>query len=212
MTDAIKEFWKYFEENKFVFRILNEVSKEIQSEKIEELHRLINVFHPHIGFLIKLEKVIPELIITAYGNPYLFKSVELLYNYAPVIENWKITAFVQPIEILDNHKSGSDAPFYFHGLELKISELRFIAFPLESNPYLISIDLYLPKRLKKEHPHKIVGIIYIILEKVLGEKAFANEIHSVNICSVDDSDGAVTIPLWMLISKLNLNFPNQMSK
>ena len=31
MTDAIKEFWKYFEDNKFVFRILNEVSKEIQS-------------------------------------------------------------------------------------------------------------------------------------------------------------------------------------
>ena len=203
MTDAIKEFWKYFEENKFVFRILNEVSKEIQSEKIEELHRLINVFHPHIGFLIKLEKVIPELIITAYGNPYLFKSVELLYKYAPVIENWKITAFVQPLEILDYHKSGSDAPFYFHGLELKISELRFVSFPLESNPYLVAIDLYLPKRLKKEHPHKIVGIIYIILEKVLGEKAFANEINSVYIQYLDLKNETKNFPLRMLPDYLN---------
>ena len=203
MTDAIKEFWKYFEENKFVFRILNEVSKEIQSEKIEELHRLINVFHPHIGFLIKLEKVIPELIITAYGNPYLFKSVELLYKYAPVIENWKITAFVQPLEILDYHKSGSDAPFYFHGLELKISELRFIAFPLESNPYLMAIDLYLPKRLKNEHPHKILGIVYIILEKVLGEKAFANEINMVHIQYLDFKNETKSFPLQMLPDYLN---------
>ena len=164
---------------------------------------MINVFHPHIGFLIKLEKVIPELIITAYGNPYLFKSVELLYNYAPVIENWKITAFVQPLEILDFHKSGSDVAYYFHGLELKISELRFVSFPLESNPYLVAIDLYLPKRLKKEHPHKIVGIIYIILEKILGEKAFANEINSIHIQYFDLKNDTKSFPLRMLSDYLN---------
>lgn len=164
---------------------------------------MINVFHPHIGFLIKLEKVIPELIITAYGNPYLFKSVELLYNYAPVIENWKITAFVQPLEILDCHKYGSDAAYYFHGLELKISELRFIAFPLESNPYLVAIDLYLPKRLKNEHKHKIVGVVYIILEKIVGEKAFANEINSIHIQYLDFKNGTKSFPLRMLPNYLN---------
>lgn len=119
---------------------------------------------------------------------------------------------MQPLEILDCHKSGSDAPFYFHGLELKISELRFITFPLESNPYLIAIDLYLPKRMKKEHPHKIVGIIYIILEKILSEKAFANEIHSLNICYAEEEEGGITLPLWILSDGLSRELHSIMQK
>lgn len=66
----------------------------------------------------------------------------------------------------------------------------------------MAIDLYLPKRLKNEHQHKIVGIVYIILEKILGEKVFANEINSVNIFGAEGLLGADAMPLWMLSGDL----------
>lgn len=203
MTDAIKEFWKYFEENKFVFRILNEVEKTVQLEKIAQLHRLINVFHPHLGFLIKLDKVIPELIITAYGNPYMFKSVELLVKFAPKIECWKITAFLQPTNAHSQIRAGTDQYFYYYDIKLKISQMRFIAFPTENNPCLISIDLYIPIKATLENQNIIRGAVYIILEHLLGEKAFANEINYIHIHELKKLEESRTFPLWLLPEHIN---------
>ena len=203
MTDAIKEFWKYFEDNKFVFRILNEVEKTVQREKIAQLHRLINVFHPHLGFLIKLDKVIPELIITAYGNPYMFKSVELLVKFAPKIECWKITAFLQPSNVHSQIEAGTDQSFYYYGIKLKISEMRFIAFPTENNPCLVSIDLYIPISATLENQNIIRGVVYLILEHLLGEKAFANEINYIHIRELKKLEESRTFPLHLLPDYLN---------
>ena len=203
MTNSIKEFWDYFEENKFIFHILNEVEKAVQREKIAHLHQLINVFHPHIGFLIKLEKVIPELIITAYGNPYMFKSVELLVKFAPKIDCWKITAFLQPSTAQSQFEAGTDQPFYHHGIKLKISQMRFIAFPTENNPCLISIDLYIPIKATLENQNIIRGAVYIILEHLLGEKAFANQINYIHIHELKKLEESRTFPLWFLLEHIN---------
>ena len=63
----------------------------------EELYR----YNKNLDLIIKNKKNEAELIITAHGNPYLFKEVELLVFYAPKIKRWKITAFLQPEKDLD---------------------------------------------------------------------------------------------------------------
>ena len=160
---------------------------------------MINVFHPHIGFLIKLEKIITELIITAYGNPYLFKSVELLYKYSPIIKNWKITVFVQPSDLHSQYEAGNDQPFYYYGIELKISQIYFIAYPNDNNPYLFPIDLYIPIKSNSQNQNIIRGAVYIILEHLLGEKAFVNEINYIHIhhCNPDDQKRAYPLSLLL---------------
>ena len=198
MINSIKEFWDYFDANKFIFHILNELDKPTQKEKIGELHRLINVFDPHIGFILKLDKIFPELIVTAYGNPYLFKSVELLMKFAPQLENFKITAFVQPSTTHNQYLAGTDQPLYYYGLELKISEMRYISFPTENNPLLISMDLYIPIKIVRENQNRIRGAVYLALEHLLGEKVFANEIHYINIFHIDSDQMCKSFPLRLL--------------
>ena len=93
---TISNFWNYFQQNNFVFLLLNEISKDELKIHFEKLIEILHQYNKDLDLIIKNKKNGAELIITANGNPYLFKEVELLVHHAPVIERWEITAFLQP--------------------------------------------------------------------------------------------------------------------
>jgi len=181
MNNCIKDFWVYFEKNNFAFIMLNELEIEIKNEKCNELNRFLQIFHPKLGFILKTSSTENRLIITAHGNPYLFKSVELLVKYAPIIKNWTVIGCIPPSQNLENYKKGTDKSFHYHGITLKISEMKYAVISCENNPLLVSINIYIKNFIVHSYNDYLVTAVHIILEMLLGEKSFSNEIHFVKI-------------------------------
>lgn len=184
MNNCIKDFWNYFEKNNFAFLMLNELEIEIKNEKCNELNRLLQLFHPKLGFILNTSNTQNRLIITAHGNPYLFKSVDLLVKYAPVLINWSVIACIPPSQNLDNYRNGTDQTFYYHGISLKISEMKYAVISCDNNPLLVSLNIYVKNFMVHSYNDYLVTAIYIILEMLLGEKSFSNEIHFVKISQI----------------------------
>ena len=79
-----------------------EIPKEELIKHFTELNNLLRLFNKDVDIIIKNGKNKSKLIITANGNPYLFKEVELLVRHAAGIDRWEITAFLQPENNLTN--------------------------------------------------------------------------------------------------------------
>ena len=119
---TITNFWNYFQQNNFVFLLLNEISKDELKIHFEKLIEILHQYNKDLDLIIKNKTNGAELIITANGNPYLFKEVELLVHHAPVVERWKITAFLQPETNLTKYENGTDKPLEL----LPTKQLRFL--------------------------------------------------------------------------------------
>ena len=148
---------------------------------LNKLNELLYEYNEDLGVIIKTGKEESELIITAKGIPYLFKDVELLVLYAPTIKRWKITAFLQPHGDIDEFEKGTDKPFEYHGISLKISQMYFI--PLENcdNPNRLGIRVYLNNYILHKDNPRLREAVYTQIEHLIGEKAFANDINFIEL-------------------------------
>jgi len=174
-------FWNYFKHNNFVFLLLNEIPKEELIKHFTELNNLLRRFNKDLDLIIKNGKDKSELIITANGNPYLFKEVELLVHYAPVVERWKITAFLQPETDLTKYQQGKDKPLEYYGISLRISEMYFASIENLKKQTDLGIRIYLKNYIiHKENP-RLREAVYTHIEHLIGEKSFANDVAFIEI-------------------------------
>jgi len=179
--NSITNFWNYFQQNNFVFLFLNEVSQEEIKQHFYNLKEVLNLYNKDLDLIIKNKKNDAELIITAHGNPYLFKEVELLVLYAPKIKRWKITAFIQPETDLTKYENGTDKPFKFYGINLKVSDINFVLLGDPDKPLAFGIRVFLKNYIiYKENP-KLKEAVYILIEHLIGEKSFANDLKFIDI-------------------------------
>ena len=179
--NSITNFWNYFQQNNFVFLFLNEVSQEEIKQHFYNLKEVLNLYNKDLDLIIKNKKNDAELIITAHGNPYLFKEVELLVFYAPKIKRWKITAFIQPETDLTKYENGTDKPFKFYGINLKVSDINFVLLGDPDKPLAFGIRVFLKNYIiYKENP-KLKEAVYILIEHLIGEKSFANDLKFIDI-------------------------------
>jgi hypothetical protein len=184
---TISNFWNYFQQNNFVFLLLNEISKDELKNHFDNLIEILHQYNKDLDLIIKNKNNGAELIITANGNPYLFKEVELLVHYAPVVQRWKITALLQPEMNIEKYENGTDKPLDYYGIILRISEMYFI--PLE-NPNKLT-DLGIKVLLKNYIVHKdnprLREAVYVHIEHLIGEKAFANDIAFIEIGQLESN-------------------------
>lgn len=174
-------FWNYFKQNNFVFLLLNEIPKEELIKHFTELNNLLRLFNKDLDLIIKNGKDKSELIITANGNPYLFKEVELLVHYAPVVERWKITAFLQPETDLTKYQQGKDKPLEYYGISLRISDMYFTSIENLEKQTDLGIRIYLKNYIiHKENP-RLREAVYTHIEHLIGEKSFANDVAFIEI-------------------------------
>lgn len=186
--NSITNFWNYFQQNNFVFLFLNEVSQEEIKQHFYNLKEVLNLYNKDIDLIIKNKKNDAELIITAHGNPYLFKEVELLVFYAPKIKRWKITAFIQPETDLTKYENGTDKPFKFYGINLKVSDINFVLLGDPDKPLDFGIRVFLKNYIiYKENP-KLTEAVYILIEHLIGEKSFANDLKFIDINQLNQID------------------------
>ncbi|POS02255.1 hypothetical protein Q361_105150 [Flavobacterium croceum DSM 17960] len=179
--NQITNFWNHFKESNFVFLLLNEIPKDELKIHFDKLIYLLHQYNKDLDLIIKNKKKGAELIITANGNPYLFKEVELLIHYAPVVERWKIIAFLQPETNLTNYQNGTDKPLEYYGITLRISEMYFIPLENPNKPTDLGIKVLLKNYIVHKDNPRLREAVYVHIEHLIGEKAFANDIAFIEI-------------------------------
>lgn len=135
----ITNFWNHFKQNNFIFLLLNEMPKDELKIHFDKLITILRHYNKDLDLIIKNKSNEAELIITANGNPYLFKEVELLVHHAPVVERWKIISFLQPEKNLINYKNCTDKSLEYYGISLKISEMYFESLKIQNKPLELGI-------------------------------------------------------------------------
>jgi hypothetical protein len=179
--NQITNFWNYFKQNNFVFLLLNEIPNDELKIHFDKLISVLHLYNKDLNLIIKNKSKGAELIITANGNPYLFKEVELILQYAPVVERWKITAFLQPETNLIRYKNCTDKPFEYYDIILKISEMYFEPLEIQNKPLELGIRVHIKDYIVYKDNPRLKEAVYIHLEHLLGEKSFANDLAFIEI-------------------------------
>ncbi len=182
--EIITSFWNHFKKNNFAFLLLKEIPAVELEIHFNKLNEKLNEYNKDLGLIIKNGKSKSELIITAHGNPYLFKEVELLVHHAPTIERWKITAFLQPEQNITKYEEGTDKPFEFYGISLKISEMYFLPLEKPTNHQDLGVCIYINNYIFHKDNPKLKEAVYIQIEHLIGEKSFANDLSFIDITQI----------------------------
>ncbi len=179
--NQITPFWNYFKQNNFVFLLMDEIPREELAKHFAKLNNRLCQYNKDLDLIIKNGKDKSELIITANGNPYLFKEVELLVHYAPVVERWKITAFLQPERNIAKYEQGTDKPLEYYGINLKISEMYFEPLENLEKPTDLGIKVLLKNYIIHKDNPRLREAVYVHIEHLIGEKSFANDINFIDL-------------------------------
>lgn len=204
---TITNFWNHFQQNHFVFLLLDEISKDELKIHFDKLIKILHQYNKDLDLIIKNKWSLGELIITANGNPYLFKEVELLVHHAPVIERWKITAFLQPEMNIEKHENGTDKPLEYYGITLRISEMYFIPLETIERPTDLGIKVLLKNYIVHKYNPRLREAVYIHIEHLIGEKSFANDIAFIEIGQWKGDDEN-QIELYNLKSYIDMEMNN----
>lgn len=185
---TITNFWNYFQQNNFVFLLLNEIPKDELKTHFDKLIEILHQYNKDLDIIIKNKTKGGELIITANGNPYLFKEVELLVHHAPVVKRWKITAFLQPETNLTKYENGTDKPLEYYGMTLRISEMYFIPLENPNKPTDLGIKVLLKNYIVHKDNPRLREAVYTHIEHLIGEKSFANDLSFIEIDQLKNED------------------------
>ena len=201
--NPIQNFWQLFQKENLALFLLNDLPKEVTLEKLNTLTQAMKEYNKDLGYIIKSGKDKSELIITAHGNPYLFKEVELLVFHAPKLERWKITAFLQPEMNIEKYENGTDKPLEYYGITLRISEMYFIPLENPNKPTDLGIKVLLKNYIVHKDNPRLREAVYVHIEHLIGEKAFANDIAFIEIGQLEGNDGN-QIELYNLKSYIDI--------
>ncbi|WP_187657843.1 hypothetical protein [Flavobacterium macrobrachii] len=205
--NQINNFWNYFQQNNFVFLLLNEIPKDELKIHFDKLIEMLHQYNQDLDIIIKNKTKGGELIITANGNPYLFKEVELLVHHAPIVERWKITAFLQPETNLTKYEIGTDKPLEYYGITLRISEMYFIPLENPNKPTDLGIKVLLKNYIIHKENSRLREAVYVHIEHLIGEKSFANDIAFIEIGQWE-GDNENQIELYNLKSYIDIEMDN----
>ena len=186
--NPIQNFWQLFQKENLALFLLNDLPKEVTLEKLNALTQAMKEYNKDLGYIIKSGKDKSELIITAHGNPYLFKEVELLVFHAPKLERWKITAFLQPEIDIDAYENGTDKPLEYYGITLRISEMYFIPLENPNKPTDLGIKVLLKNYIVHKDNPRLREALYVHIEHLIGEKSFANDLSFIEIDQLKNED------------------------
>lgn len=204
---TITNFWNHFQQNNFVFLLLNEIPKDELKIHFDKLIEILHQYNKDLDLIIKNKKNGAELIITTNGNPYLFKEVELLVHHAPSIKRWKITAFLQPETNLTKYENGTDKPLEYYDITLKISEMYFIPLENPNKPTDLGIKVLVKNYIIHKDNPRLREAVYVHIEHLIGEKSFANDIAFIDIAQLEGDDEN-SIELYNLKSYIDIEMKN----
>src|SRR5215831_6533515 len=106
------------------------------SRVLDRISCLLARYNPGLSAEISDDEVCRELIVTADGDPRLFRVVEDLIEAAPHLMYWRVIALKPP--------RGFDFSLDFDGVSIVPSELFFDPLKSGSDPTAIGIRVFAP--------------------------------------------------------------------
>ena len=128
-------------------------------------------------------------------------------RHAPFVERWKITAFYQPETNLTKYENGTDKPLEYYGITLLISEMYFIPLENLNKPTDLGIKVLLKNYIVHKDNPRLREAVYVYIEHLIGEKAFANDIAFIEIGQFEGDDES-QIELYNLKSYIEIEMTN----
>ena len=187
----INTFWNWFQDNNQTIKnLINETSKN-QKHISFWINKNLGYYCKEIDFMIVFPKIgntKSELIITANGNPAYFNQVIQLIDSAPILKNWKFTALIQPLEDIEKVMDGLDTPYIFKDITLKTSELKFLPINNKENIRKLDIIIFFKQFNIHCNNQTLNQVIYIILQDLLGEKSFYQNIDLIHLAQMPDNE------------------------
>lgn len=168
-------FWNWFLKKESEISKLGkmanpEIKEKLLVELLQKLHDYSDGLYFEIG---GFPNGLNEIIFTAEGKKKYFKNVEKLVAAAPAIINWKVIAFKPPMEDILNSN--------FEGIELEPKNIWFLPLENEECPGELGLRVSYSNinLLQKELE---LNAIFNLLESILGEKYFAENISHIEVC------------------------------
>jgi hypothetical protein len=188
---AINTFWNWFQDNnKTIQNLITETPKN-QKHISFWIDRHLGYYCKGLDFIIIFPKKNTgktELIITANGNPEYFNKLIQLIDNAPILKNWKFTAFIQPVEDIEKVMDGLDKPYIFQDINLKASELKFRTINYDVNSKKLDIVIYFKQFSILCNSKSLNQVIFIILQELLGEKSLYQNINLIHLAQMPDNE------------------------
>jgi len=177
-------FWNWFLENHHTIKNLLNHSPENQEKICYWIKQNLKYYCRNIDFII----VFPnrsmdqfELIITAKGNPKLFKQVIGLVDIAPVLKTWKFTVFISSKDNIEKRINKLDQSFIVQDINLKEDKLKSIPITLEKYSKKQTIHIHLKNHTIRCSNKTLHQAIFIILKKLSGNTILLENIHLVQL-------------------------------
>ena len=187
----INTFWNWFQDN-------NQTIKNLINETPKNQKHISFWIDKHLGYYCKeLDFIImfpknntgkTELIITANGNPEYFNHVIQLIDKAPILKNWKFTAFIQPTEDIDKFIDKLDNPYVFQDITIKASEIMFSPLNCDENLKKFDIIVYLKNYNIHCDTKTWRQALFIIMQDIFGEKYLYRHINFVHLAQMPDNE------------------------
>ena len=140
-------------------------------------------------------------------NLSLTGSMKIGLHHTMVVERRKITAFLQPETNLTKYENGTDKPLDYYGISLRISEMYFIPLENPNKPTDLGIKVLLKNYIVHKENSRLREAVYVHIEHLIGEKAFANDIAFIEIGQLE-GDSESQIELYNLKSYIEIEMTN----
>lgn len=177
----IKAFWDWFKLNEERLYNIESFTKIQRDNFLNDLLKNLHMYCNKLYFEVEStpESLVKELIITAEGDKEYFNEVENLVEHAPDMNNWSFIAFKPP--------QSDNFTITYEGIELNTKDMWFLPLQNNKHPNQIGIQIGLEHfSMLKDRPF-FQSTIYKIIDTIVGEKTFAQDIDYIGIKELPES-------------------------
>jgi hypothetical protein len=204
---TINDFWSWFVANEDTYYGFHRMDLEDKNYHLERLLEQLQAFDPCIGVVLVGPKHLTKatLTITADGNPNGFLYIQNLVEKAPTLPRWEFVAFIQPSVDIGACMDGTDPPYEFYRMPVKISELYWLPLEPEEGDTSgkMNINLYFKgfdESVKGLGFEQVRANISHILQDLLGELDLERHIGSIHLQDTDPTEsplGLYDLPAYI---------------
>lgn len=188
---AINTFWSWFQDNHQIIENLFNESPKMQKHLYFWINRHLRYYCKGLDFIIIFPKNYTykmELIITANGDPVYFSKVIQLIDHAPVLKNWKFSAFIKPTQDIEKVIDKLDQPYVFQEITIKASNIMFSPLNYDQNTTKLDIMICLKNYNIQCDTEKWRQALFIIMQDIFGEKFMYKHINFVQLAPMPDNN------------------------
>jgi len=185
----INAFWSWFTDNRHTIKNWIHETPKNRENIIYYIHKNLSYYCSEIDFMIvfpKKQGKQAEFIITSNGNPdYIRQAIDLIDN-APVLKNWKFTAFIKPTKAIEKATSHLNQPCMIQNIIVKSDDLKFL--PLNQDATTPKQEMVI--NMKNNHVlcynESLNQAIFIILQDLLGKNIPFQQFNLVQLAKLPD--------------------------